>query len=595
MLICRLRHVKTPRMLGLAAISIMTGSMSNGLSATHPPARPATLFPQLVKRQNTWAPERCMFNSIMIGADGRILVSEDPHPAFVRSLALRTMSEFMILDETDRTNFLVDGDASAITWNAAADQIEMIVNGRTWLQFDPREGRTVAADERPQWRWVEVKAVRWDALKLLTRDAAIISAIEQPLPGRSRIFQTAYVGSRIAFRFMFPESGDRIWSLTGTSTHPSAFMSSWWDGLFPDHKIGAHLDTEAFGRPFFVPSDGRLAGTFSPDVALIGDSGATAIQPPHGAGLIKAVSTLGRLTVLLTAQPDGTHWVSRIRKEAVQTIRLCGPMRTRDDTQQSVVVRHFADEHFPALLHRARAERASKVLIVRFHGGPFASVLDQYPSPTAQALHGLGFDILEPDYPSSRQADQDRTPVMSPTTITAYNDALISWASHAGYAAVIVVGESLGALPAADLALRYPGLVASPLLIAPLTRLDEGRTLDGRAVTADHIQSRAEAKAFGAGNQRADLEIWVDRMFEGLCTRGDAVVYVGSADTIAGGERLRPCLRSHAIDLPGATHTSIVDNKPLWTSVREVIVMNATPKRRQRDSLSLDRTFGALR
>jgi 2-hydroxy-6-oxonona-2,4-dienedioate hydrolase len=102
--------------------------------------------------------------------------------------------------------------------------------------------------------------------------------------------------------------------------------------------------------------------------------------------------------------------------------------------------------------------------IVLVHGlGKAAESLRQL----AEALDRLGHAVYAPDLPGFGESSKHKPP--SPLDVPGLADALDAWMEAAGIGRAVVVGNSIGAQVAADLAARRPQRALAVVLLGPTT------------------------------------------------------------------------------------------------------------------------------
>jgi 2-hydroxy-6-oxonona-2,4-dienedioate hydrolase len=107
------------------------------------------------------------------------------------------------------------------------------------------------------------------------------------------------------------------------------------------------------------------------------------------------------------------------------------------------------------------AATAGALPLVLVHG---LVVSSRYMLPLAERLAECA-DVYAPDLPGFGKSDHPQRPL----DIAQLADALASWMRATGIARAALVGNSMGCQVIADMALRYPALVARAVLIGPTT------------------------------------------------------------------------------------------------------------------------------
>jgi pimeloyl-ACP methyl ester carboxylesterase len=125
---------------------------------------------------------------------------------------------------------------------------------------------------------------------------------------------------------------------------------------------------------------------------------------------------------------------------------------------------------------RADAD-APPVVLVHGYG-----VSGRYFVPLAARLAGT-VRVLAPDLPGHGRSD----PAPAPLSVPAMAGALAAWMHACGLRGAVLVGQSMGAQIATELAVREPGLVAGLVLVGP--------TVDPSARSATELMARAALTA----------------------------------------------------------------------------------------------------
>ncbi|HEX2191573.1 MAG TPA: alpha/beta hydrolase [Acidimicrobiales bacterium] len=115
--------------------------------------------------------------------------------------------------------------------------------------------------------------------------------------------------------------------------------------------------------------------------------------------------------------------------------------------------------------------------VVLLHG----IVSSRYLVPTARQLAG-SCTVVAPDMPGF-----GRTPGRTPLAISETADVVATWMAASGLEGSTVVGHSVGAQTAADLAARHPGTVGALVLVGP--------TVDRQARSVPSLVRRWTANA----------------------------------------------------------------------------------------------------
>lgn len=517
----------------------------------------------------------CAFNEVRMAPGGlRFAVWQDRRVAMVSPAGKYRQSRFALGAGDGRlAHFRVDGEISALHWTRTPGQLEFLLDGNRWVRIDAATMRVMDAPIDPRWHFVSVRNDRWGGLGMMfgaPRTRAWLDAGMRPI----RLFQTALAGEDPVFLHVDAQS----LAVQGMGAPVDlgvpfdvAHLSAGPDGV----------DVAGRGRRLVRdPASGAPVGTISPGEVRLARAGA------GGTGLLKDAERAAGRRALLGADADGVHWLDVLADRGVSGQRqrtvVCGDVHAARRAPVSGVVSMGAGRLAMAgLWHRHAASPGDGgMLVVRFQGGPFAAVADDYPAAAVRRLVLAGFSVVEPDYAGSRGVGVDRVPRLDAAAIAEANDALVAWARGQGYRRLLVVGESLGALPAIDLAGRYARESAGLVLLAPLMTLEGGRDLGRRALGANRVQALAEATAFGEPAQRAQLSLWLAQRVAALCGTGGHIVFVGSDDRVTPVSDQPPCLAGSTVVIPGGTHATVAGDDRTWAQALPWIAARVTAKER---------------
>jgi pimeloyl-ACP methyl ester carboxylesterase len=520
----------------------------------------------------TIGPRQCDFNEIRVSPDGRhIAVWKDEHLAQTRSFQTSKQSQILLIGQKRTVQALsVNGDISALHWTAVSNEMEMLVDGVRRITIDAGGRQTSSLYTAPEWRYVNIKNNRWAGLSQALASRKLLQQSTHDTDSK-RLFQTALVGQGTTLLYVTTDNYTLARRPAGPlPTHVTPFDISHASLAGSDDGTIDYEGKEGpFRRVILDPGTGATIGSQFPN-RLIWD---VRNRPRSGratpqSGMFKDAEVVGDVAYALGADPTGEHWIERHGSGSVERIALCKELSGQGwRTTSKVVELAHAENSVSALWHRNSNVRRHPTLVVRFHGGPFASVMDNYPSPALRRLTLPELDVIEIDYAGSRMSGRKVAPRITPATIKASNDELVRWARRRGYHDIVPLGESLGAMPALDLAARYTDIARRLILLAPLSRIDVDRSVAGQLLSSSRLQSHVERAAFGDTRMRAKLALWLDRTVNLACRRSKIMSFTGSTDVVTPIHHMSPCLAKKTTVLPNVTHHGITHDDAVWTDI----------------------------
>lgn len=522
---------------------------------------PATAGPIRFEPVSVLDAAQCSFNEVRLAPDGMgTAIWLNRRPALVSPSEKFRQSQFAIGAGSGRLmHYRVAGELSALHWTRTPGQLEFLIDGTRWVRLDVAKMYATDVPIDSRWYHVNVRSDRWGGLGLLFKapqSRAWLDAGVRPV----RLFQTALAGDNPVFVHVDADS------LSVRSTSAAADFGLPFDVSELASGSDATIDVpKRWQRIVRDPANGSLVGKVSPSGVEASTSEETTVAMAADNGLFKDAERVDGHWALLGADADGVHWLDRHDGSQRVRMTICGDGQgVRPMLASSLFSSGSGSSDFAGTYHRQVAAKANEVLVVRFHGGPFASVNDDYPAPVLRRLVRAGLSVVEPDYPGSRGFQIKRAPRLDASAISEANDALVTWARRQGYHRWLVVGESLGALPALDLVSRYPKESVGVLLLAPLVVLAVDTDLGGRPLGTNRLQTLAEQTAFGKVSQRARLSKWLEQRVARICQRGDYLIIVGSEDRVTPKAGQPSCLADATMIVPNATHGSVIDDERTW-------------------------------
>lgn len=508
-----------------------------------------------VTREISWsgASEHCDFSRITIRPGGEeFLFWLDRRPLFRAYAGYYPASTIAWMQRTGPAAVAtLKGEVSALNWLEDGSAAEFLLNGREHTLLSPEDSRISSRPASPAWRLIGIKNLRWGGLSATMADRLLTDGMPQNL---------REIGRRRGF----------VLAAEQREYHPNASEAgppppSTLERFYPESAYAAAKQSPATAvsalprRPVFDARTGRVAGW--QDVRTAYDRSGNQLPQSHRVpgAFIRDVVALGERWAILSARPDGSHWVSVADAEESWSRQICGPLS--GEFRGELVTIAARGIEYPAFLHkRGQPDH----LVIRFHGGPYSSILDSYPSDAARRVGGTGHAILEVSSLGSRHEAGALTPRVDPRKLRAFSDALAEWVGQAGYSSVTVLGESFGAVGAIDYALADRERVRQLVLMVPLTIMDPERNLAGRPVTKGSFQWSAEAVIIGEEAGRRRFARWLEESVAEACNSLPMIVIVGAEDVTTPPQRQAKCAQEHMIVIPSANHATVHDADEAW-------------------------------
>lgn len=528
--------------------------------------------PETVRVKETSQPQECAFNRLSVGPDGKTVVAWlDRDSNALRSGARFDRSQVSIVSERDGARFFaLEGNASAVNWRSEGDQIEFLLDRDQYALFAPSTSRLRVWPIASYWQRVDVKNQRWDGLREVIEDAEITSQIASYDGPFSRFAGSVVVSDEN--RYWSPEElvnasefGSRAFSIFDLG---SPLRLSFMDSR-DTVAVGDHFSP----RPVFESSTGEIVGSQSlSQVRLFDSKQEINVQSK---GVVKDAVLLGdgNNLALLVANAAGAHFIVFDSPDHSKTsVHLCG---TESEPISSAAIGFGRDD--AGLLHSEPSRSGERTLAVRFPGGPFGAIEDGFPTTTTTRLINVGYDVLEIEGVGGRDRGSDQAgPRVTPDRINRSSAVMRKFILKRGYRKVIIIGESFGAFGAIDLALNLANdseddahsqgdLRVSLVLLAPLTRLAEDRSMSGRRLLPGSLQEKAELLAFGPTSDRRALSNWYAEVVEQACSQLHLRVVIGSADRRTPMRDQSSCIRDKANVVYGRGHADLFDDPDAWT------------------------------
>ncbi|MCA0903893.1 alpha/beta fold hydrolase [Qipengyuania aquimaris] len=501
----------------------------------------------------------CDFNRISLSPDGSAVIAWDdrkPNAVYPAGNAANSSIAYLEADGTKQF-FRFPGEISALNWRSSGKYVEMLLEGRNYGLFEPAKSELRAWPLHPAWASTNVESARFDALREGIDKDGLVEDLAR-LEGPYSRFAGALV---LAARDELFTPGQLMRRPVGDGSNASLFdlasPLAVAQGGMPSAREGLPV------RPLFNLATGKIVG--EQHLGAVRRAPDDVWRSDFTGGLVEDGVAVGGSAAFLIASASGGHFV-RFEHESKPPVQyaLCGS--GTGNISSSITGFAMGGMQSAALFHRQAA--GSRKLAVQFHGGPFSSVEDGYPSRTIRKLVGAGYDVLQMDGIGARtNAPIGDRPDVTAQSLGKLNAEVAAWVARQDYDDIVVVGESYGALAASDLAIRFNESGQDPVrlaLLAPLTILHADRAMNGRKPHPASLQLRSEAKAFGVGQDRVRLGDWLEDLMMRACSLGEVVVVIGEADRRTPPDNQAPCIRKKAKIVPDANHVSLFDKDEAW-------------------------------
>ena len=501
----------------------------------------------------------CDFNRISLSPDGRAVIAwndRKPNAVYPAGNASASSIAYLTADGTKQV-FRFPGEVSALNWRSSGHYVEMLLEGRNYGLFEPGAQELRAWPLHPAWASTNVESARFDALREGIDNDGLVEGLARRQGPYSPYAGALVLAAEDEFfapgqLMRRPVAGGRDASLFDLAS-PLALAQ----GGMPSTRAGLPV------RPLFDLATGKIVGEQHLGAVRRASDGDW--QSDFRGGLVEDAVAAGTTTAFLIASAGGEHAVRfETASGPPSQYSICG---TAGGTIASSITAFDAGGmQSAALFHRQVP--GSRKLAVQFHGGPFSSVEDGYPSRTIRKLVGASYDVLQLDGIGARaNAPIGGRPDVTAQSLGQLNAEVAAWIARRDYDEIVIVGESFGAIAASDLAIRLDGTSANPVtlaLLAPLTILHADRAMDGRKPHPASLQLRSEAKAFGMKEDRIHFGNWLEDLITRACRLDRVVVVIGEADRRTPADNQAPCIRDAATIVPQATHSTLFDKDEAW-------------------------------
>jgi pimeloyl-ACP methyl ester carboxylesterase len=557
---------------------------------------------RLVEEQAGVPAELCSFNRVVLAPSARsAVIWHDDGLKMAGSQLRRRPNAFVMIPLTDSEAnarpriFRTDRSLSAFRWSKDGEALEALVERVGLIRIRGGEPPHVRHDALPNsWGPVRVVSQSHGSLEEQLRDYTT----SLPGPGPTYSMKTAFLDDQVTLVAADPRSDFSLVALTPQGARPAAISAfSVYDltkiGTMPlrlgfagseTSPPGTAVATSPHRRAIIDLESGKPVGFYTP-VSVVDLAGRRLVDKSGLNGFVKHVSASGRSLAILHADASGRHWLTVQNRGQVRHHLLCSSAKEPGSVRPPSEGAPRPARIEQVLLDGLGAAAGStgyligggptqaKSLIIRFHGGPLATVIDGFPTKSTRELAATGHDLLELDSASAiaiGPVAEGALRSSGPETLEQSADSALKWASGRGYDRIYVVGESFGGAQAMFAARKFPQLVRGAYLLAPLASFDPDLTLGGRS-TALPLQAAFEQRAIGGAENRRRLRDWLRELFTGRCPSGPVRVFAGARDPVAPPDALPDCLRSPktaSLTILPKDHAGLFEAEQVWRSIR---------------------------